>query len=301
MDNLSLNFKQYFASHQLKPRYEKLIAQMCHDPQVKHFLQQNQITTDSAAFKQGINKIYEFYLANQEANAAYLPELSYRSGQIELDYYPSKLTLKNQEDQKAEKLFHLLYLPPQLKAARFDDFNQLGRENAYLSSLKFSNELIAKPQIFQPGPYLYGKFGVGKTYLLAAIAHDLTTHQIETLFVHVPTLVVELKNSIGNNSLASLLNQIRQTPVLVLDDLGAENLSAWVRDDIFNPILQYRMDAKLPTLFSSNYNFTELETHFAEVRDDYDRVKARRIMERIRFLSFETEISGKNYRKANSS
>lgn len=297
MENLSLNFKEYFISHKLNDQYKQLVQQMCNDTEVQKFLKENKITPESASFKNGINKIYEFYQSSQNNNQAYLPKLNFYQGQIELNYYPSDITLKKQRDQKSAKLFHLLYLPKRLKMARLDDFDQLGRENAYLSALKFRNWLIANPHKFIQGPYFFGKFGVGKTYLLAAIAHDLTIHNIETLFVHIPTLVIELKNSIGDNSLASLINEIRISPVLMLDDLGAENLTAWVRDDIFNTILQYRMDARLPTLFSSNYSFDELEKHLSEVRDDYDRVKARRIMERIRFLSNETEISGKNYRE----
>lgn len=46
--------------------------------------------------------------------------------------------------------------------------------------------------------------------------------------------------------------------VLVLDDIGAEQHSPWVRDDVLQVILQYRMQENLPTFFTSNLSFDDL-------------------------------------------
>ena len=40
---------------------------------------------------------------------------------------------------------------------------------------------------------------------------------------------------------------IKQIPLLLIDDIGAEKLTDWARDEILGSILQYRMDFKLPT------------------------------------------------------
>ena len=52
--------------------------------------------------------------------------------------------------------------------------------------------------------------------------------------------------------------------VLILDDIGAEQSTPWVRDEILQVILQYRMQEDLPTFFTSNFDFEDLEKHFAK-------------------------------------
>ena len=58
--------------------------------------------------------------------------------------------------------------------------------------------------------------------------------------------------------------KIKQAEVLILDDIGAEQSTPWVRDEVLQVILQYRMQEDLPTFFTSNFNFEDLEKHFAK-------------------------------------
>ena len=74
---------------------------------------------------------------------------------------------------------------------------------------------------------------------------------------------------------------IKKIPLLLIDDIGAENVTNWSRDEVLGTILQYRMEENLPTLFTSNLTIEELETHLSTTNKDIDKVKARRIMERI--------------------
>lgn len=284
-------------SHHLDKRYQEITQEVLNDGNVVDFLQKNNIDHDSPILKKGIGRIYEFYEANKLKDAAYIPRLVLEDGIIKLEYYPSTKLLEQEKNERRKKLFQLLCAPDKVKKSNLKDFEHNGRDQAYFDAIKFVNDIVLNSQKFVKGPYFHGKFGVGKTFLLGAIANELVGHDQQVLFVHVPTLVVELKNSIGKNDLAKFVDKIRSIPILFLDDMGAENLSSWIRDDIFTTIFQYRMDAMLPTAFTSNYNFAQLEKHFAEVKDDYDVVKARRLIERIRFLSKEIEISGKNRRE----
>lgn len=113
------------------------------------------------------------------------------------------------------------------------------------------------------GIYFYGKFGVGKTYLLGAIANRLAERQIPSLLVHTPEFLREMKNSLSDGSFNEKMELLKTVPVLMLDDIGAENMTNWVRDEIIGVILQYRMMERLPTLYSSNYDFSMLEEHFS--------------------------------------
>ena len=83
---------------------------------------------------------------------------------------------------------------------------------------------------------------------------------------------------------------------MLLDDIGAENCSAWARDEVLGPILQYRMESHLPTFFTSNLTIEELETSLAATATGVDKVKARRIIERIKQLTTDLELISKNRR-----
>jgi len=50
---------------------------------------------------------------------------------------------------------------------------------------------------------------------------------------------------------------------LILDDIGAESISEWVRDEVLGAILQYRMSENLPTCYTSNFDYELLEQYLA--------------------------------------
>ena len=54
-----------------------------------------------------------------------------------------------------------------------------------------------------------------------------------------------------------IMYQMKNTEILFIDDIGAENCSAWSRDEVLGPILQYRMQSHLPTFFTSIANFSK--------------------------------------------
>ena len=82
----------------------------------------------------------------------------------------------------------------------------------------------------------------------------------------------------------------------MIDDIGAENITSWGRDEILGTILQYRMEENLPTFFTSNLSLEELELHLSNTNKTIDKVKARRIIERIKYLSTEMKMIGVNRR-----
>ena len=84
---------------------------------------------------------------------------------------------------------------------------------------------------------------------------------------------------------------------MLLDDIGAEYLTTWSRDEVLGTILQYRMDNNLTTFFTSNLNMKELESHLASSKNGVDEVKAKRIISRIEQLTEDLEMISKNLRK----
>ena len=142
------------------------------------------------------------------------------------------------------------------------------------------------------GLYVYGNFGSGKSYLTAALFNDLAEKNIKSVIVHVPELIRSIKDSFDKDY-SDVFEEVMEAPLLLLDDIGAEYLTAWSRDEVLEPILQYRMDEGLPTFFTSNYSIDDIEKHFTI---NGDKMKAKRIIERIKQVSNEIELVGENRR-----
>jgi transcriptional regulator with XRE-family HTH domain len=94
-----------------------------------------------------------------------------------------------------------------------------------------------------------------------------------------------------------VLDEIMNCDVLLIDDIGAENNSPWARDEVLGTILQHRMNNDLTTFFTSNFTIDELEQVLSETSKGSDIIKARRIIERIRYLTVEDKLISENKRK----
>jgi len=68
-------------------------------------------------------------------------------------------------------------------------------------------------------------------------------------------------------------------------------MTGWFRDEILSPILQFRLASGLPVLISSNFSQKELIGFMATDRQETDRIKAARIVHRIRELTDEVPLT----------
>ena len=144
---------------------------------------------------------------------------------------------------------------------------------------KFLNDLDSGAKV--KGLYLYGDFAVGKTYTLAVIANELSKKDKSSLLIYFPDLVIELKNSIGTDKFQELINMLKDVDVLMLDDLGSENMTSWLRDEILGPVINYRLMENKPLFISSNIKPGELEDHLAIDKSRENVMKAKRIISRL--------------------
>ncbi|WP_425380211.1 ATP-binding protein [Spiroplasma endosymbiont of Stenodema calcarata] len=158
----------------------------------------------------------------------------------------------------------------------------------------------------QKGLYIYGPPGVGKTYLLIRLANVLANNNRKVAFISVINLINRVKESfsIFNNE-SSLVEDLLRADVLFLDDIGGETVSPWVRDDLLFRILNDRISRHLPTFFSSNFTTTALTSIYGNVKNEIgdkeiNKVKALRIVDRIRGLATELELIGNSRRSDNN-
>lgn len=108
---------------------------------------------------------------------------------------------------------------------------------------------------------LFGGYGCGKTHLAAAIANHVIARGHGVLFVVVPDLLDHLRATFAPNSPVSYdqrFEEVRNAPILILDDLGTQSSTAWAEEKLFQ-ILNYRYTARLPTVVTSNHNLEEID------------------------------------------
>ena len=116
--------------------------------------------------------------------------------------------------------------------------------------------------------------------------------------IYYPEFLRSLKEAFNDNDeYKRKFNYIKKVDMLLLDDIGAETVTEWCRDEVLGTILQYRMEEKLPTFFTSNLTVDELEQHLAVTKAEVDILKARRIIQRIRQLTNEITMVSVNLRK----
>ena len=145
------------------------------------------------------------------------------------------------------------------------------------------------------GLYLHGSFGSGKTYLISALFNELEiSKDAITEVVYLPETLRNMKEDFS--LVEDKVNYLKNVDILLIDDIGAENVTAWGRDEILGTILQYRMNNKLSTFFTSNLTLEELEVHLSLSKNSEDKVKARRIIERIKELTEDLELVSINRR-----
>ncbi|XIF20339.1 MAG: primosomal protein DnaI [Acetilactobacillus jinshanensis] len=288
--------------------YRELMQKVYNDPDVKAFVKKHRDEISRDDLIRSAPKLHEYVQEKNKINRGepslmpgYVPRLVLNDHSINITYQPTEQMAELKRQQALHDRVHSVALPKQDRDAsltNFDSHSDASRSVILEAAIKFVAEYENHPDDYHKGMYIYGRWGVGKTYLLAALANRLAKDGVETTLVHFPTFAVEMKASIQNNTVAQKIRSIEQSPILMLDDIGANVMSAWIRDDIFSVILEYRMQNELPTFFSSNFSMNEFaKNHLSyDTRGDQDPLKAQRIMERVRFLANEYQMIGKNRR-----
>jgi DNA replication protein DnaC len=112
---------------------------------------------------------------------------------------------------------------------------------------------------------LEGTYGCGKTHLAAAVGNARLLKGDLVLFITVPDLLDHLRSTFGPSSETGYdetFDRIRNAPILILDDLGAENASAWAQEKLFQ-LLNHRYSRRLATVITTN---VDLDTFDPRIR-----------------------------------
>ncbi len=229
----------------------------------------------------------------------YLPKI--KDDKLTFSYVACDYKNKIDKDNKYLNNVTKIDIPKEIKNAKIKDIytDDKNRQMVIKWILNYIKEY--KKGNHKKGLYLHGNFGCGKTYLLAAMINELAKDNVKSVIVYWPEYLRSLKESFQSDlrdEFKNKFNEVKYSKLLLIDDLGAEGVTSWSRDEILGTILQYRMQEDLPTFITSNLNIKELQEHLSVTTSNKaEKLKSLRIIERIKQLTSDVEMIGENKRK----
>ena len=292
MEKLNVSFEEV--------NKDKIIEELTEDPALRHFFIDHDLSADD--LENNLNALLSFKTQNdfclncnglnecKQDTLGLRPKLTYEAKKIKTFYHECNYLRFRNEQFKNDQLIDAMYMPKKLLNADLSEYwtNTESRKDLYKYMMRFLNLYPTGEKM--KGLYIHGSYQLGKTYTLAALAKELTKKGFKVILAYYPDLVRELKSSISTGELEPLISKLKQTDVLMLDDIGGEAQSAWVRDEVLGPILQYRLLDEKPTFFTSNLSIKDYALALVENSQKAAQAKAGRIAARIKNMTHEYQL-----------
>ena len=200
-----------------------------------------------------------------------------------IDFLYKACEYKEKDDKENSHLknIYTYKMPKEIREASFKKIYK--DDSSRLETIKYLKKFYDNYKKGEKikGLYLHGNFGCGKTYLIAALFNELAKKDVKSTIVYFPEFLRSLKATFGSvdSDYDERFNAIKEANLLLLDDIGAEKLSSWARDEVLSVILQYRM-----------------EEHLQIGKSSEDIINTRRIIERVKYLTEDIEMNSVNRR-----
>jgi DNA replication protein DnaC len=159
------------------------------------------------------------------------------------------------QKKKLEKLIHIASIPPRYEHCSFEEFNPLTNQLKLAKTLAL--KFVEEYPLVNCGLLILGPCGVGKTHLAVSILREII-HKggAQGLFCDFRDLLKRIQNSynpVSQSSELEILDPVLTMEPLVLDDLGAERPTEWVRDTV-SYIINSRYNRRLTTIITTNFD-----------------------------------------------
>lgn len=200
------------------------------------------------------------------------------------------------EEEKHLSMYLINDLPEDYRTVSFESLKLESEDVSYRKTVSAALQYLKEGK----GLYLYGQMGTGKTYLSACAANYMARHDHKVCFIHYPSFTRKMAALVKTGEYQKEVERLCYCDFLVIDDIGAEAVTPWNRDQILLPVLSKRYDSHLMTWFTSNEDMKSLKEHFVSTgKGGEENMKAERIIERIENLSEMKTLLGEDRRKNN--
>jgi primosomal protein DnaI len=298
-----------------KKNAEEKVKRVLQDPLVQKF-RQKYPEVDDYTLKINMNKLYQHVM--EYRNCSNCPGLEVCPNDMQGHYTVlqaetmngrsfvheekvscKKFLAKQMQDAISSRI-RTFHVDPRVFSQGYSYADILEKDLDRAAAVDQINEYVEKTMeegLQMRGLYLVGPFGTGKTFLMCYMLYQLAKVGMTGAIVYTPDFAEDLKGMFTEpHKLKETIDLLKDTDLLVFDDIGAENLNPWLRDHVIGAILNYRMNRK-PTFFTSNYELSGLEKHFSFTNKDGDEeFKGQRIMDRIRPFVDTVVVKGINKR-----
>jgi len=176
---------------------------------------------------------------------------------------PCSCTQKELDEERQARLQRYSNLGS-LTRLTFENLSTQGSSESPATQERFNQAYrAAKTFAVEPKGWLVltGPSGCGKTHLAAAIANHCIENNRPVFYITVPDLLDHLRSTFSPDSeipYDEFFEQVRSTPLLILDDLGAQSSTPWAKEKL-DQLLNHRFSNQLPTVIVSIVPVEELE------------------------------------------
>ena len=276
--------------------YKKFMSEkVLSDVEIIKFIRENNFTKTDV--ENNLEKFYQFYISKDTLlNIEHRPKLVCENKEVNIVYIETEEYRNKVESLKTSNRVKTEFIPSRVLTYTFENLSR-NREKGILATeiIKVCKNILSKQTT--RGVYVYGPTGTGKTYLMGCIYNYFKQNGKEPAILYYPEFIRKIKSKISNNSYDLYIDLIRNEEILIIDDIGAENITEFIRDEVLGPIINHREAEKLPTFFSSNLSIDNLSELLSNGRTTIDKTKALRIVERIHSLSVSHFLDGENERE----
>lgn len=179
-----------------------------------------------------------------------------------------------------------------MRKMTFNSFSSERRGKIYEVAKQYADDFTPQTDI---GLIFFGKVGTGKTHLAVAIArHVIEQKQIGARVARTIELLADIRRTFSEHdgyraeNESDLIHKLAYVPLLVLDDLGAEKISDWVKE-VFYRIIDQRWLEQKPIIVTTNLDLKELEEKIGE-----------RVVSRLAGMCVPIAIQNHDYRIENA-
>ena len=200
------------------------------------------------------------------------------------------------ESARFERLIADARIPKRYEHCDLDSYKPVPHQESQKRAKLYVQRFLDKYPQIAFGLLFLGPCGVGKTHLGVALLKQVITETGDDgLFYDFRDLLREIQsswNSVSQTSELDVLRPVLEAKVLVLDELGANKPTEWVRDTIAH-IINCRYNDKKLTIFTSNYLDTPAKLGEETLTDRIGM----RLRSRLYEMCTEVEIRGEDFRQ----